>query len=86
MPVVLSLVGIVVGLIGVVLLYVFHDPSTGDGIMLESWNPKREKVGARCGLGLVVLGATLQFVASWLQRTESHEHASASGGARRRAA
>ncbi len=63
MPVVLSLVGIVVGLIGVVLLYVFHDPSAGHGMMLESWNPKRERVGARCGLGLVVLGATLQFVA-----------------------
>jgi hypothetical protein len=62
-PFVLSLCGIVVATVGVVLLYVFHDPTYGHGLMLETSNTRREKVGARSGLLLVVLSAALQVAA-----------------------
>jgi hypothetical protein len=58
-----AILGIVVGLAGAVLMYFFSDPATGSGIMLESFNPHREKFWARVGLGLVVLGSGLQTVA-----------------------
>jgi len=63
MAIFFAILGIVFGLAGALLLYFFSDPATGSGIMLESFKPHREKIGARIGLGLVVLGSGLQTVA-----------------------
>jgi hypothetical protein len=61
--VVISAVGALLGLVGVFLLYVFHDPKFGHALMKESFEPGRQKIGARGGLLLVVAGAALQFAA-----------------------
>jgi hypothetical protein len=62
----LSGVGILLGLVGAFLLYVFHDPKFGSGLMLEAFDPRRQKVGARGGLLLVIVGAALQFAAVFI--------------------
>lgn len=58
-----SLVGLSFVLLGTLMLYVFHDPRFGHHLMLESWNPRREKWGARIGLVLAIVGAGLQVFA-----------------------
>lgn len=70
MAMALSLLGIVVGLIGGGLLYVFHDPRFNDAILVESANLDRDKIGARAGLALVAVGAVMQFVAVVVAKTE----------------
>jgi hypothetical protein len=61
MAVVLSLVRIFLGLVGAVLLYLFHDPVTTDNLVLRV--RRGGKVGARTGLGCFVVGALLQLAA-----------------------
>jgi membrane associated rhomboid family serine protease len=59
----IAAIGVIAGFIGALLLYFFRDPKGGSGLMLESYNPKREAWGARFGIGLVALGALMQVVA-----------------------
>ena len=61
MAIVVSLLGIFCAIVGGILLYVFQDPRFGDGLMLESYNPRKEAWGARTGLGLVIFGGLLQL-------------------------
>jgi hypothetical protein len=61
--VIVSNIGVVLAIIGAVLLYMFSDPRFGDGIMLETYNARRQRIGARAGLACLIVGTVLQAVA-----------------------
>lgn len=61
--VVLAIIGLTLVLVGTGLLYVFRDPKFGHGLMLESFDPDRERRGARLGALLIVAGSALQVIA-----------------------
>jgi hypothetical protein len=59
----LAVVGIVLVTIGSSLLYMFKDPHFGSSIMLESFEPRKQAIGARAGLVLNLAGAATQLAA-----------------------
>jgi hypothetical protein len=59
----LSLLGLSLVIVGVVLLYMYRDPKFGHGVQQSTFNPRTQRIGARSGLALVLLGSALQIVA-----------------------
>lgn len=66
MAVVLSVLGIVLSTLGALALYLYRDPRFGNSIVTEDHNPRKEAIGARSGIVLVLLGSGLQTLATIL--------------------
>jgi hypothetical protein len=63
----LTIVGVITQMSGALLTVVYRHPALGHGLMQESYDPKRNKVGSIIGIVLIVVGAGVAIAGAIVQ-------------------